>query len=125
MSSAEQIVIVTNSSAEVLAPAVLAVLEGAGALGVEVGTRQSDLADAICKMYGVSRDEPRQRGDRFGSQPDYNIEFAVTYLVKLGAVRKAGRVRFITEEGRDLLTRPLAEIHKLVAAQHSRKKKLR
>lgn len=117
MAPAEQIVITTNSSPYELAPAVLTVLEDAGAAGLESRSRFSPIADAVCERFQVGRSSPMARGSRPESvQPDFNIEWAVTYLVKLGCVLKADHVRFITTEGRELLKMPLDDIHNLVKA---------
>jgi hypothetical protein len=116
MPATEPIIITTDSSPFDLAPAVLTVLEEAGDAGLESRTRFSPIANAVCDRFQVSRDEPRQRGTRHDSvQPDYNIEFAVTYLVDGGCIRKDVHKRFITTYGRELLKLPLADIHKLTA----------
>jgi hypothetical protein len=117
VAAAENIVITTDSVPYELAPAVLAVFEEAGPAGLESSSRSSPIADAVCEMFTVARSSPAARGSRPASVlPDYNIEWAVTYLVKLGCLLKAGHMRFITEEGRELLKMPLDDIHRLVKA---------
>ena len=114
MPATEPIKITTDSSPFDLAPAVLTVLEEAGDAGLESRTRSSPIANAVCDRFQVSRGEPRQRGTRRDSvQPDYNIEFAVTYLVDGRCIRKDVHMRFITAYGREVLKLPLADIHEL------------
>jgi hypothetical protein len=120
MATIEQIVINTNSRYYELAPAVLIVLEEAGTAGLESGSRSSPIADAVCKRFQVARGLPSARGSRPNSvQPDYNIEWTVTYLVNLGCVLKVDHMRFITAAGQELLKMPLSDIYNVVKAFHN------
>lgn len=111
MATAEEIKLDTNSTAIELAPAVLIVLEEAGATGLGSGSRISPIADAICERFHVARSSPRARGSRPNSvDPDFYIEWAVTYLVNLGCVLKDGHMRFITAQGHELLRMPVDDI---------------
>jgi hypothetical protein len=124
--AAELIQISARSSPDELAPAVLTVLEEAGDAGLETRTSDSPLANAICEKFDVTRIGPEKRGTRLKSfQPDYNIEFSVTYLVNLGCVRKDNHLRFITSQGRELLKMPLDDIHNLVKAIKARRNRNR
>jgi hypothetical protein len=115
MATAEDIRLDTNSSAIKLAPAVLIVLEEAGAAGLGSGSRTSPIADGVCERFQVVRSSPVARGSRPNSvRPDYYIEWAVTYLVNLGCVLKDGHMRFITAQGRELLKMPLDDIENTV-----------
>jgi HNH endonuclease len=115
MATAEEIKLDTNSSAIKLAPAVLVMLEEAGAAGLGSGSRISPIADAVCGKFQVVRSSPVARGSRPNSvRPDYYIEWAVTYLVNLGCVLKDGHMRFITAQGRELLKMPLDDIENTV-----------
>ena len=116
----EPIVISTGSSPFELAPAVLAVLADAPN-GLVTRTHDSPLANAICDRFGIERDISRKRGTRLDSVlPDFNIEFAITYLVNVGCIRKDGQRRFITDQGRSLLRKPLAEIQRQARAGKQR-----
>lgn len=91
----------TGSSAFEMAPAVLYVLNEAGARGLQVSAKNSAVARVVRQTFGIAR------GTHRGI-----IGPSVTYLVKIGCIREKGEQRFITPRGRNLLRKPLPDIYR-------------
>jgi hypothetical protein len=121
MSTAEQMVITTNSSIFELAPAALTVLVEAGATGLDSRSRfPNSVSEAVRKRFHVAPSAPHQWGARHNiSQPDFNIELAVSSLVRMKCIQKDDHMRFITAEGRELLKMPPSIIRDAVKAVHN------
>jgi hypothetical protein len=126
VSTTERIVITANSSIAELAPAVLTVLAEADATGLDARSASSNsIAKAVQIRFQVTLSDPRRWGERTISQPDFNIELAVSSLVRMGCIRKAQHLRFITKEGQELLKMPLSVIHDSVKAVYDAVRALR